>query len=66
MSVDLVMEDFGQVGLPRHCWEGLLVDLLPVIDYWVGFRASYSRPDLVDYWGLAGWDCFVVQTLVPT
>ena len=27
---------FGQVGLPRHYWKGLVVDHLPAIGYWLG------------------------------
>ena len=60
------MGDFGKVVLLQHCWEGLVVDGLPTVGYWLGSGADYFGPTLVDYWGLAGWDDFVVQVLVPT
>ena len=63
--VRLVMGDFGQVSFPWHCWVGLVVDHLPAVNYWLGFGVDYSDPALVDYWGLAGWDGYVVQTPVP-
>ena len=47
--VHLVMEGFGRVILPRHCWGGLVVDYLPAVDYWIGFRVGYFGPSLVDY-----------------
>ena len=50
----------------RHCWEGLVVDHLPVVDYCLGCRACCFHLSLVDCWGQAGWDGFVVRTLVPT
>ena len=31
--VHLVVGDFGRVGSLRHCWEGLVVDRLPVVGY---------------------------------
>ena len=58
-------EDFALAVLPWHCWEGLVVDRLPVIDCFLGPRLSYFWLSLVGYWGLAGWDGFVVQTPVP-
>ena len=63
--VHLVVGDFGWVSLLRHCWEGLVIDRLPVVGYWLGSGADYYGPHLVDYWGLAGWDDFVVKILVP-
>ena len=63
--VDLVVEDFGMVGLLWHCWEDLVVESLPIVDFCLGSGVSYSWLALVGYWGLAGWDGFVVQTLVP-
>ena len=64
--VHLVVGGFGWVGLLQHCWEGLVVDHLPTVGYWPGSRADYFYLSLVDCWGQAGWDSFVVQTLVPT
>ena len=61
----MVAEDFGLAGLPRNCWEDLVVDRLPTVDCCLRFRFGYSWLALVGYWGLAGWDGFVVQTLVP-
>ena len=63
--VHLVVEDFGLAGSPQHCWEDLVVDHLPVIDYYLGSWLSYFWLALIGYWGLAGWDSFVVQTPVP-
>ena len=63
--VHLVVEDFGLVGLPWHCWEDLVVDRLPVVDCYLSFGVDYSWLALVDYSGLACWDGFVVQTPVP-
>ena len=63
--VHLVMGGFGQVGLLQHFWEGLVVDRLPAVGYWLGFGVDYSEISLVDCWGKAGWDGFVVQILVP-
>ena len=37
----LVVEDFGQVGLLQHCWEGLVVDCLPVVGCFLGFGVDY-------------------------
>ena len=48
----LVAEDFGLAGLPRHCWEGLVVDHLPVVDCCLGFGLGYFWLALVGYWGL--------------
>ena len=31
ISVHLVIEDFGLVGSPQHCWEDLVVDRLLVV-----------------------------------
>ena len=72
--VHLVVRGFGLVNLPWHCWEGLVVDCLPVVgyflgcgvDYCLGFGVSYFWLALVGYWGLASWDSFVVQTPIPT
>ena len=41
VSMHLVMEDFWQVGLSQHCWEGLVIDRLPVVGYWLGSGADY-------------------------
>ena len=60
--VHLVVEDFGLVGLSRHCWEDLVVDRLPVVGCCLGSRVGYSWLSLVGYWGLVGWDGFAVQT----
>ena len=65
VSVHLAMEDFGLADLPQQCWEGLVVDRLLVVDCFLGSGVNYFRLALVGYWGLAGWDGFVVQTLVP-
>ena len=63
--VHLVVEDFGWVVLLWHCWEGLVVDRLPVVDCCLGSGVGYFWLSIVGYWGLDGWDGFVVQTLVP-
>ena len=44
----------------------MVVERLLVVDYWLGFEVDYSGPTLVDYWGMASWDNFVVQILVLT
>ena len=64
VSVHLVVEDFGLAGLPRHCWEDLVVDHLLVVDYCLGSGVSCFWIALVGYWGLAGWDSFAMQTPV--
>ena len=64
--VHLVVGDFGQVGLLRHCWEDLVVDRIPAVSYCLGSKVNYFGLALIDCWGKAGWDGFVVQTLVPT
>ena len=51
ISVHLVMEDFGLAGLLRHCWEGLVVDRLPMVDCFLGSGVNYSWLALVGYWG---------------
>ena len=51
--VRLVMGGFELVGFPWHCWEGLVVDRLPVVDYFLGSGLDYFWPALVGYWGLA-------------
>ena len=56
----MVVEDFGLAGFPRHCWEDLVVDHLPVVDCCLGFRLGYFWISLDGYWGLAGWDGFAV------
>ena len=58
--VHLVIEDFGLAGFPWHCWEGLVVDRLPTVGYCLGCGASCFYLALVDCWGKAGWDSFVV------
>ena len=63
--VHLVIEDFGVTGLPQHCWEDLVVDCLLEVDCCLGSKVGYSWLALVGYWGLAGWDGFVVQTPIP-
>ena len=63
--VHLVVEDFGLASSPRHCWEDSVVDHLAVVDCCLGSGVDYSWLALVGYWGLAGWDGFVVQTPVP-
>ena len=60
----MVAEDFGLASLPRHCWEGLVVDRLPAVDYCLGFGLGYFWLSRVGYWGLAGWDGFAMQTPV--
>ena len=62
----MAAEDFGPTCFPQHCWEGLVVDRLPSIDCFLGSGLDYFWLALVCYWGLAGWDDFVVQILVPT
>ena len=47
----LVIEDFGLAGSSQHCWEDLVVDLLPVVDCFLGSRVGYSKLALVD----GGW-----------
>ena len=66
ISIHLVVEGFGLAGLLQHCWEGLFVDRLPALDCCLGFGVGYSYLALDGYWGLASWDGFVVQTLVPS
>ena len=39
--VHLVVGDFGWVGLLWHFWEDLVVDRLPAVGYWLGFKADY-------------------------
>ena len=63
--VHLVVEDFGMAGSQRHCWEDLFVDCFPAVDCCLNSRVSYSLLALVGYWGLVGWDGFVVQTPIP-
>ena len=63
--VHLVVEDFGLADLPQHYWEYLVVECLPVVGCCLGFEVGYSWLALVGYWGLAGWDGFVVQTHIP-
>ena len=60
----MVVEDFGLGGLPQHCSEGLVVDRLPAVDSFLGSKTGYFWLSLVGYWGMAGWDGFVVQTPV--
>ena len=59
------MGGFGRVSSLRHCWEDFLVDRLPTVDCCLGSRVGYSWISLVGYWGMAGWDDFVVQTPIP-
>ena len=40
--VHLVEEDFGLASLPRHYWEGLVVDHLLAVDYCLGSEVGYS------------------------
>ena len=40
--VDFVVGGFGLAGLPQHCWEGLVVDHLPAVGYFLGCGAGYS------------------------
>ena len=61
----MFVEDFGLVGSPQHCWENFVVDRLPMVGCFLGSGIGYSWLALVGYWGLAGWDGFVVQTPVP-
>ena len=56
----LLVGGLGQVDALRHYWEGSVVYRLPMVDYWLGFGVDYSGISLVDNWGLAGWDNFVV------
>ena len=49
--VHFVMGSFGVVGLLWHCWEGSIVDRLPVVGYFLGCGASYFKIVLVDCWG---------------
>ena len=39
--VHFVVGGFELVGLPRHCWEGSVVDRLPTVGYWLGFKVDY-------------------------
>ena len=39
--VHFVVGGFGRVGLLWHYWEGLVVDRLPLVGYWLGSRADY-------------------------
>ena len=64
--VHLVVEDFGLASLLQHCWGDLVVDHLPAVDCCLGFGVNYSWLALVGYWGLVGWDGFVVKTPIPT
>ena len=64
--VHLVAGGSRLADLPWHCWEGSVVDHLPVVGYFLGCRAGYFKLSLVDCWGQAGWVIFVVRTLVPT
>ena len=64
--VHSVMGGFGLDGLPQHCWEGSVVDRLPLVGYFLGCGPGYFELSLVDCWGQASWDGFVVRTLVPT
>ena len=64
--VHSIVGGFGRVGLLWHCWEGLVVDRLPTVDYWLGSKVDCFWLALVGYWGMAGWDGFVVQTPIPT
>ena len=43
----LVVEDFGLASFPQHCWEGLVVDHLPAVGYWLGSGADYFYLALV-------------------
>ena len=63
--VHLIIEDIGWASSLWHCWEDLVVDRLPAVDFCLGSEVGYSWLTLVGYWGLAGWDGFVVQTPVP-
>ena len=63
--VHFVVGGFGLAGLPWPCWEGSVVDCLPAVGYCLGYGTSYFELSLIDCWGQAGWDSFVVQTLVP-
>ena len=60
----MVAKDFGLVGFPLHCLEGLAIDCLPVVDCFLRSGIGYFLPALVGYWGLVGWENFVVQTPV--
>ena len=55
----------GWPVFPWHCWEVLVVDHLPTVDCFLGFGVGYSWLSLVEYWGLDGWDGFVLRALVP-
>ena len=61
----MVAKYFWLTGLPRHCWEGLVVDHLPAVDCCLGSGVGYSWLALVSNWGLAGWYGFAVQTPIP-
>ena len=39
--VHFVVGGFGLAGLPQHCWEGSVVDCLPMVGYWLGSEADY-------------------------
>ena len=41
--MNLVVDDFGLGGLPRHCWEGLVVDRLPTVDCYLGSMKHNNR-----------------------
>ena len=61
----MVAEDFELDSLPRCCWEDLVVDHLLVVGCFLDSCLGCFCLALVSYWGMAGWDGFVVQTLVP-
>ena len=64
--VHFVTGVFVLAGLLQHCWEDSVVDHLPVVGYFFGCGEGYSYISLIDCWGQASWDGFVVQTLVLT
>ena len=49
--VHFVVGGFGLADLPRHCWEGLVVDRLPAVGYWLGSGAFFSSLPLLIFGG---------------
>ena len=58
--VHSVVGGFWLVGFPQHYWEGLVVDRLLVVGYYLGCRAGCFKLALIDCWGQASWDDFFV------
>ena len=63
--VRLVVGGFELVSLPRHCWEGSVVDHLLMVGCCLDSWLSYLWLSLVGFVGMVGWDGFAMQTLDP-